>query len=156
MTDINQQIAAACMGLADTREFNGKRSNPVIEQWIREVKPEFKGTDDTAWCSAFVYAEADLTTVRPTLLSRSWLKVGVQVDPPRVGDVVVFARPGGESWQGHVGFYCGHDSTQIVVFGGNQDNKVGVKRYYKKDLLAVRRMKKVIVCGACKGTGVIS
>ena len=38
MTDLtlNHKIALALVSLGDVREFNGTKSNPLIEAWIRE------------------------------------------------------------------------------------------------------------------------
>ena len=52
-----------------------------------------------------------------------------------LGDVLVFAR--GKS--GHVGIYVGEDASAFHVLGGNQSDRVMIKRIAKARLLGVRR-----------------
>lgn len=55
------------------------------------------------------------------------------------GCIVVFKRKGGN----HVGFYLGETESNILLLGGNQENKDGIfevseKQYSKADLLGCR------------------
>ena len=56
------------------------------------------------------------------------------------GDVLVFVRTTADgSKAGHVGLYIGEDDTAFHVLGGNQDDKVCIKRILKSRLYTVRR-----------------
>lgn len=142
MTAVNAKIMQEAIARADIREVAGAKSNPVIVQWIRAMLPRFRGSDATAWCSAFVFevasaAGADIDE-DVNVAARSWRKAGTQVclNDAQQGDVVILSRPGGASWQGHVGFYCRH----IVLLGGNQNNRVRFKSYPVGRLVQVRRL----------------
>lgn len=102
------------------------------------------------WCAAFVNAILKLhnipgseTVSEHPLTARSFLKWGMPVSEPQVGDIVVFER-NGNGWQGHVGFYI--DTTFVegvpsfVVLGGNQNNQIGYDTYPMSRLLGIRRL----------------
>ena len=125
--------------------------NPTAQQYVglHEVKNneslyEILGVDPlkTEWCAAFVshvlQQEGKPIAALP-LWSRSYLQWGKEVDKPQKGDLVIFQRAGSD-WQGHVGFYVSETETNILVLGGNQNNKVGYKLYPKKNLLGIRRI----------------
>ena len=150
MTALNARIMFEAVARADIREVAGARSNPLVVQWLRALIPRFKGSDATAWCSAFVYevttcagadVEGDVSAA-----ARSWRKAGSQVflDSARQGDVVVLSRPGGARWQGHVGIYCRHTATHVVLLGGNQNNRVCFRSYPISRLVAVRRLAEAV------------
>jgi len=146
MDALNARIVFEGVARADIREVSGRKSNGVIVQWLRAVIPGFKGTDSTAWCSAFVYevataAGADIDE-GVSAAARSWRHagIGVSLDNAEPGDIVTLKRPGGLSWQGHVGIYCRHTKRSIVLLGGNQSNRVCFKTYPRERLLEVRRL----------------
>jgi uncharacterized protein (TIGR02594 family) len=94
----------------------------------------------TAWCAGFVNAVEKECGREGTnkLNAQSYLKYGTVVDKPVLGDIVVFKR-GKLPWQGHVGYYISEDDDNILVLGGNQNNKVCYKYYPKASLLGYRR-----------------
>lgn len=124
--------------------------NPVAEQYLglheeknNESLYQILGIDPikTEWCAAFVshvLRQEGKPTAEFPLWSRSYLQWGEEVDEPRKGDLVIFEREGSD-WQGHVGFYVRETEANILVLGGNQNNKVGYKLYPKKKLLGIRR-----------------
>lgn len=135
------QLAESNIGL---KEIRGTRHNPEIVDFFAAVGHEWVKDDETAWCAAFVGAmleEAGLKSTRK-LNARSYLKWGEPVDikDVRVGDILVFWRGKRDSWQGHVGFYVGHDGKRLNVLGGNQSNEVTIAPYPFGRLLGVRRM----------------
>ena len=73
--------------------------------------------------------------------ARSWEKLdtNLNIADAKFGDLVVFKRAG-SSWQGHVGFYCGHDAEEVIVLGGNQSNSVNYSNYKLSQLTAVIRL----------------
>ncbi len=125
------------------REIVGKRDNPEVLKYFDALG--YKGSklkDETAWCSAFVNwccKEAGLP-YSGKLTARSWLKVGMQVKKPKIGDIVIFWRESRQSWKGHVGFFIRETKNYIYVLGGNQSNKVCIKPYPKYRLLEYRRI----------------
>lgn len=100
-----------------------------------------------AWCAAFVNAvlatnglpTVDQTTSGSDLRARDFLGYGSEVTKPEPGDIVILKR-GGNSAQGHVGFFKGFaDNGDVRVLGGNQSNGVNTQTFRKEDVLGFRR-----------------
>jgi uncharacterized protein (TIGR02594 family) len=130
-------IASRYMGFHERRQRN-------------ELK-EFTGVDPVQidWCAAFVNAVlAELgilgseSVSDAPLTARSFLRWGVRVGHPQIGDVVVLPR-GTEAWQGHVGFYYGtvkkNGRIYYQVLAGNQSNAVTIELYPAWKVISVRR-----------------
>lgn len=113
---------------------------------------EYLGIDpsQTEWCAAFVnnvLDESDIPSLESEgyeypLLAKGYFNWGYRVDKTeiQIGDVVVFPRVDGDSWQGHVGFFMGTTwDGWWNILGGNQNDKVGINRYKPQDALQVRR-----------------
>ncbi|WP_454287274.1 peptidoglycan-binding protein [Rhizobium arsenicireducens] len=90
------------------------------------------------WCGDFV--ETCLAIALPKeafpanpYAAINWVKFGMATTP-RVGAVMSFHRGDPKSWQGHVGFYVGEDSSHFHILGGNQSNAVTVSRIAKTRL----------------------
>lgn len=117
-------------------------NHQVLSSFVREAISDFGDVRQTAWCAGFVNAalrEADLGGTN-SLMARSFLQWGKEVETPQEGDVVVFWRGSPDSWKGHVGFFAGYDDAgDILVLGGNQGNSVSIKSYPKERLLGTRR-----------------
>jgi uncharacterized protein (TIGR02594 family) len=115
------------------QEIPGPVDNPIIVGWFKELGfPEVQD-DETAWCSCCLNIMAKRSGVEYSgkLDARSWMKVGLPVQTPKIGHVVVFWRGEKTGWQGHVGLFAGYnkDMSQIFVLGGNQGNILGVRAY---------------------------
>lgn len=125
-----------------TKEIVGKKHSATVVAYFRDAGHPEIVDDETAWCAAFVGAMLARSGVKPTgsLAARSYLKWGTPVGlaEAKPGDLVIFQR-GSSSWQGHVGFYVGHDGTTISVLGGNQANKVSIAKHPQAKLLGIRR-----------------
>lgn len=125
------------------REFPGlEKNNPEILKYFDIIGEKWVIQDEISWCSAFanwVCKKAGLE-YSGKLNARSWLKVGLEVGLPVLGDVVILWREGKDSWKGHVGFYIKSDDNYIWVLGGNQDNQVKISIYPKFKLLGYRRL----------------
>lgn len=130
--------------LLGTREIPGAKHSPEILSWLRELGlGEVVTDDETAWCGTAVAimakrAQKDISPVGNVLGSRNWLKFGVAVDKPGLGDVMVFWRGNPKGWQGHVGLYIGEDKNYWHILGGNQSNAVSIMRLAKVQDGAVR------------------
>lgn len=128
-----------------TVEQVGAGSNPTILAWAKSVGLERVYRDDaTAWCGlamAYVAGQAgwDNAPRGNALLARNWQAWGTAAEVPMLGDVLVFWRGARNGFQGHVGVYVGEDSTAFHVIGGNQDDRVSIKRLGRDRLLQARR-----------------
>lgn len=115
-----------------TKELIGIADNPRIVEYHSTTT--LRATDDEVpWCSSFVnwcIKRAGYTGTR-SAAARSWTNWGTKIHKPVKGCIVVLTRTGG----GHVGFYEGEDTSNIMVLGGNQDDAVNVRRYRKDRLL---------------------
>lgn len=135
-------------------EVIGQEDNPEIIKYFTEIG--FNSSwikDETAWCSASMNWIAKTSGYEYTgkLNARSWLDVGVKVNNPVPGDVVVFWRGNTphdtigntKLKKGHVGIYINDDTKYIYVLGGNQSNQYNIKPYLKSRLLGYRRLNKI-------------
>lgn len=99
---------------------------------------------DTPWCSAIMnVAERSVGNLGTGKLNaRSWLTYGTKVASIKYamrGDLLVFSR-GGSSWQGHITYYDGMDSKDIIrCLGGNQSDSISYGYYPVDRLLDIRR-----------------
>lgn len=126
--------------LLGTTEIKGKRSNPRIIQWAKNVGgwiTSYYKNDDIPWCGLFVdhclRVHGIEITIDNPLGARNWAKFGFEVEPCR-GAIMVFTRKGG----GHVGFYVSEDLDFYHILGGNQSNTVNVTKIAKSRFLSAR------------------
>lgn len=122
-----------------TAEKPGQGSNPSILKWAEDIGMDrvYKA-DATAWCGlwmAYVAKQAGWDDPVNSLWARNWLNFGTPQKSAGLGDIMVFSRGSG----GHVGMYVGEDSTAFHILGGNQADKVMIKRIAKNRLLGIRR-----------------
>ena len=115
-----------------------------LEEWIHD--------DETPWCSAFVNFVAWILRLprSKSLLARSWLRIGIPVklhDARAENDIVILQRgaepqPGPHIIQapGHVGFFAGVESDDVMLLGGNQNNEVNISYYPIHKILGIRRL----------------
>lgn len=128
-----------------TVEQVGPGSNPTILAWAREVGLEKVYRDDAvAWCGlamAYVAGQAgwDNAPRGNALLARNWQHWGNPAEVPMLGDVLVFWRGSRTGIKGHVGVYVGEDDAAFHLIGGNQADKVSIKRLSRSRLLQARR-----------------
>lgn len=119
-------------------EIIGRKHNKRIVEYHSQTTLKAT-TDEVYWCASFVcwvLHTAGLTSTR-SAAARSFLNWGDKINTPKRGCVVIFKRPPSPT-SGHVGFYLSEDQKDIYVLGGNQDNKVNVKKYSKNNLLGYR------------------
>lgn len=123
-----------------TAEKPGPGSNPSILQWAQDVGLDrvYKA-DATAWCGlwmSYVAKQAGWDDPYNPLWARNWLNFGTAQREAGLGDILIFSR-GRDS--GHVGMYVGEDASAYHVLGGNQSDRVMIKRIAKNRLLGIRR-----------------
>jgi uncharacterized protein (TIGR02594 family) len=125
------------------KEIRGEQDNPEILKYFDEIGFDgAKMKDETAWCSAFINWVCKVSDLPYTgkLNARSWLEVGVEVEEPKLGDLVVFWRGSPTSWKGHVGIYINKVDGFVSVLGGNQGNQVCIAPYAEPRVLKYIRL----------------
>jgi len=135
------QIAAAEIGVKETK---GDSNTPRIVDYAKEAGFKNITDDETPWCSIFVNwccTKAGLQRTNKAN-AQSWLTVGLPVDNPVPGDVVVFWRENPKSWKGHVGIFTGYsrDMKQVFTLGGNQKDSVSIQGFDAGKVLGFRRL----------------
>jgi uncharacterized protein (TIGR02594 family) len=122
------------------RELPGAENNPRVIEYIKSVRGR---EDDTefAWCSAFVnwcIVQSGLPGTGKGA-ARSWSGWGVPLASPRPGCIAVLWRESPRGGKGHVGFWTGDDERgRMVLYGGNQNQRVGSRPYDRARLLSFR------------------
>jgi uncharacterized protein (TIGR02594 family) len=139
--ETNPKILANARKLIGISEFLGKENNPVIMQWAKDLKLySIYVADSVPWCGLFmahVCKVSDLEIPKMPLRAKEWLNFGTKQEHAMLGDVLVFSREGG----GHVGIYVGEDTECYHILGGNQGDKVSIKRIEKTRCIGIRRTK---------------
>lgn len=115
--------------------------NPVVRAFLVQHTrfPPALITKRTAWCGAFACACLEGCSIRSphsaaAIDFETW---GYALDQPRWGCIAVFRRPGGPRKR-HVGFFDTTGPRELLIFGGNQGNRVGLSPYALDDLIALR------------------
>lgn len=120
-------------------EVPGAGDNPVILEWAKEAGLTDYKHDETAWCglAMAVVAKRSGKELPPNpLWALNWALFGNTVtDGAKLGDVLVFKRPGG----GHVALYVGEDDECYHCLGGNQSDTTNIVRKPKDRIYAIRR-----------------
>lgn len=126
--------------LYGTKEYQGEKHNPVILEWADEIE-EYLGipyeADEIPWCGLIMGVCAKRAGFEPPHLcvrAKEWAYWGNMSQKPKLGDVLVFTRSGGN----HVGLYVGEDKECFHVLGGNQSNEVNIMRIARNRLEATR------------------
>lgn len=140
---MNTQILNIAFSQYGIKEIPGKQDNPEVVKYFDEIG--FDGAklkDETAWCSGFMNWVAMKAKVERSgkLNARSWVNIGLEVETPELGDVVVLWRESPQSWKGHVGIFIRKTENWIYILGGNQNNQVKISAYPAHRLLTYRRL----------------
>lgn len=140
-TDTDPAWMVEAKSLIGTDEWAGNANNPVIMNWAKDLD-QWYPADSVAWCGLFVahcmaVGAPDEPQDFNRLGAREWTKFGEKKDP-MYGAIGVFWRVSPNSWQGHVGFLVGQDSSTYHILGGNQSDSVNVTRISKNRLLEFR------------------
>lgn len=116
------------------KEVPGQAHNSptILGYWVDgRIRGYVAQTDEVAWCAAFCNAMLERSNVKGTQAAnaKSFLKWGSVLEVPALGCLVVLNRPGGETWQGHVGFCVGKSPQNIYLLGGNQGDAVSIAQF---------------------------
>jgi uncharacterized protein (TIGR02594 family) len=96
--------------------------------------------DETPWCAVFVgamLARCGLAAPHFTL-AKQFLGYGQHLQVPTLGAIVILNRPGGASWQGHVGFCTAANDKYVELLGGNQGDAVSVALFSRDRVAGYR------------------
>lgn len=130
-------VAVSMIGI---REIPGRKSNPIILGWVKDLgAPRWYDDDDKAWCALFANKVCQASGLPLSgkgfalLRAASFATWGVPLLEPTLGALLVFDRKGGH----HVGWYLGERRSDgaLRVVGGNQGNCVR-EDWIDKDRLA--------------------
>jgi uncharacterized protein (TIGR02594 family) len=122
-----------------TTEIPGAQHNSVILGWWRKLGIAIRD-DETPYCAAYVGAVLEDAKIRSTrsAAARSYLRWGTPIDPPAIGAIVVYSRPGC-SWCGHVGFVVGADRWgNVMTLGANQHDTVSIAAFQRDRVIGFR------------------
>ena len=125
-----------------TKESPGSADNPTIVGWddLMTTLPASMRHDATPWCAIFVHAMLLLGGYKGKIIESAlavdWLKFGVPVADPKVGDIVVFDFGGGDH---HVAFVLSVSGGLVHVIGGNQSDAVTLASYGAQYVMGYRR-----------------
>lgn len=126
------------------KEVPGSKNNDAVMAMLR-LDQSWPGSDEVAWCSAFVNYVAWLLRLprSKSLAARSWLEVGTPTMAPVAGFDVVVLKRGTNPVSGHVGFFAGWgmDQSRVLILGGNQGNQVSIAEFSYTDVLGYRALK---------------
>jgi uncharacterized protein (TIGR02594 family) len=124
-------------------EITGQQDNQRIVQYLRSTTfpiDSYADQDSIHWCAGFVNwcIEAAGFAGADSARALDWSTWGKELASPHPGCVAVFRRSGG----GHVAFYMGEDSDNILVLGGNQGipGEVNISTYDKNRVVAFRTL----------------
>jgi uncharacterized protein (TIGR02594 family) len=108
------------------KEIKGIQHHPDIVE--AHALTTLKAPDDeTPWCSSIMCAwieRAGLSSTR-SAAAASWGAWGEELKNGQLGCVVVMSRTGGN----HVALYLDEDDVGVYCLGGNQGDRVTVRRY---------------------------
>jgi uncharacterized protein (TIGR02594 family) len=111
-------------------------SNPRILEYLSSVPGGENLNDKVDWASAF--AEWTLNQVGisgpKSLAAKAWVRWGRGVKEPQKGALAIFNFDGTE----HVGFVLADAGDDLIVLGGNEEQKVQARRYPKSKLITYR------------------
>jgi uncharacterized protein (TIGR02594 family) len=124
MANTDSEPVWVTKGLKDLG-FHEKKNNRGIEKFIEQAHC---GEVGDPWCAIWTNAKLEQSGIQGTrsarALSFSENKSFVKLDKPALGAITVYTRGKPSARQGHVGFYMGETSTQILTLGGNESDAV--------------------------------
>lgn len=119
------------------REIPGADNNPRIIEYLASTNFVGEKNDEIPWTSAFAnwaFEKAGMQGTGSTNPFR-WLKWGVQLKEPRLGALVLQARPNGVP---SACFFVRQTEDSILCLGGNVDDAVSITALSKDRLIGYR------------------
>jgi uncharacterized protein (TIGR02594 family) len=105
--------------------FHETGNNRGIEKFIEQARC---GRIGDPWCAIWTNAKLEQSGVQgtrsPSSQSFRTNKNFVKLDKPALGAIAVDTRGKPTSGLGHVGFYMGETSSQVLTLGGNESDAV--------------------------------
>ncbi len=142
LSEPGPRVIVEGLKLMGLREIVGKLHSPIIMGMAKSLGIEKIYTnDELAWCglsACWVLTRAGKFVPLKgwdILRARKYLLFGIPVKEAKLGDVLVYDRPGGH----HVNFYVGEDAKTYHGMGGNQSNAWGITRIEKERCIGIRR-----------------
>jgi uncharacterized protein (TIGR02594 family) len=138
---IHPGLGAAWVRVAEregfVQEWPGPRHHPRILEYHATTTLE-ADSDEVAWCSSFVNWCLERVRVPGTgsALAKSWLDWGDELCVPQPDSIVVLQ--GESSGAGHVGFLIEARDGEVLLLGGNQEDRVGIRAYPAGRVLSYR------------------
>lgn len=122
----------------DQAEVAGSARNPRIIEYHATTALSAQ-SDEVPWCSSFCNWVFKQCGIKGTgsAMARSWIGWGVPCEAPVEGCVVILAR-GHNPVLGHVGFCVGCLGNNILILGGNQNDKVSIQSFPMIKVIACR------------------
>lgn len=125
----------------DTSEIAGMQDNPKILSYAKEIGAEWVSNDETPWCAIFMqwcFKKAGLP-FSYNANAKYFLNYGAHTDTPELGDIAILWRNNPLASTGHVGFVIKENESTVWLLGGNQNNKVTILPFNKKQVLEYRK-----------------
>ncbi len=119
------------------------KNRSALMAWLRSDGKTLGDPAKLPWCGDAIQTCLALTLpdepqpVNP-YLARNWLKIGVKLETPVLGCILVFWRGSKAGSSGHVGLYAGEDGSNFIVLGGNQSDSISLVKIAKSRLLGAR------------------
>jgi uncharacterized protein (TIGR02594 family) len=105
--------------------FHETGKNRGIEKFIDQAHC---GRLGDPWCAIWTNAKLEQSGIRGTRSASSQSfrtdKNFVKLEKPALGAIAVYTRGKPKSGLGHVGFYMGETSNQVLTLGGNESDAV--------------------------------
>ncbi|MES2135695.1 MAG: TIGR02594 family protein [Pseudomonadota bacterium] len=135
--------------------------NQGIEPFIAQAHC---GQPGDPWCAIWANAKLEVSGIRGT---RSPSSQSFRHDPnfvklagPALGALAVYWRGSPDSGLGHVGFYLGETTTQVLTLGGNESDavrkqlepKAKLRGYWWPKRVPLPQIAPIPVSGGCAGT----
>jgi len=138
------KLVSAALEYFGLKEIKGEKNNSVIMGMAKDLGiANIYVNDEMSWCALFISfllkkVGKPLTFSGYELIrASSFSQWGNPVlkGQEKLGDILVFSRPGGA----HVGIYVAESKETFFVLGGNQSDSVSITEISKSRLVAARR-----------------
>jgi uncharacterized protein (TIGR02594 family) len=86
---------------------------------------------------SFCLAKAGVLHGKGSARAADWLSFGQELDTPQMGCITVL-KPQAPGASGHVGFWVGEASGNLMLLGGNQSDQVKESRYPTSEVSGYR------------------